>query len=193
MKVSILIFTLVLAINLVAQEKDFDKSTSIDQSSPKFNFVENSTFYAGISAGSESVFGLPKLSFQTKIFELNDFQSFVGLEASAYILFALWYNVNLQTGIQYKNLFIESSIGFFEIPPAPPIKLSSTNHNTFTPKIGFQYKAFRFKIGHSIIFGENYDLNDTLYLDFGAVNLNFDLLIAFPLEKLLFDLKSAAY
>ena len=136
----------------------------------------NSEVFIGLSVGSESVIGFPKFGMRTNLYSKDKFRWHAGVEASGFIFFQLWFNINAQTGIEYRFLSLETSVGAFCAPFGGSTTDLPIYHTTFTPKIGIRIKSIQFKLGNAFVFNQNYPEGDLLQLNRNQYNFNIDIL-----------------
>ena len=152
----------------------------------KMNF-QDKYMYVGFGVGPETglSFMLPKFSyynFQNR----KSFETYYGVEASAWVIHALFMSLDCLYGVK-KNIFtFDSSLGIWWYP-----KLKNEDgsegigpyfHSTLNPKIGLKFRGVWLKAGPSIHLIKDYPNEQEKFgiLDFtkiGNMYYNFEILI----------------
>lgn len=111
--------------------------------------------YVGLSVGSETVMGLPKVSFYN-FQKRNSWNTYYAAEGSLWFVEALWFSADVLYGVQKNFLTFDTSVGVWWYPYIKEYKTGPYFHATLNPKIGIRLGKVWLKAGPSFILYKDY-------------------------------------
>lgn len=139
---------------------------------------EEKYLYGGVSFGSETAIGLPKIGFY-KFQERKSLETYYGTEASVFFIGAFCMSLNGLYGVK-KNIFtFDTSLAGWWAPPNQNPDSGHSFRTSINPKIGFRFWKLWLKAGPSFHLN-NYDSKGNEPLDLGKIGkryYNFEILI----------------
>lgn len=117
-----------------------------------------------MAMGAESGLALPKLGMSYKFYKRNRFESTIGIDGSAWILFTFFMSGNIYNTVEWEilksrkkqrytsRILVENSLGVFHHPEldfGTGNSVGPFTHLVYTPKIGLRFHIIQVKLGNS--------------------------------------------